>query len=138
VTKSRLSLPSFRRLGRQDSNLGIVDPKSTALPLGHARSSISLRNCGHVAIITCCKCIDKMPIAENVIWIHDHAAGKDPKILVRARTLLLSLRTLPTAPWMAAKRVANCVPGIKTANCQSEPHPTRGRWGKIEFASLLM
>ncbi len=27
-----------RRLGRQDSNLGIVDPKSTALPLGHART----------------------------------------------------------------------------------------------------
>ncbi len=48
---------------------GIVDPKSTALPLGHTRLSTGLLNRKHVAIITYLESIDKIlpPIFEQFL-----------------------------------------------------------------------
>ncbi|SRR6266568_281800 len=79
ITKSSLArVPGFEPLTGQYHlikkaraprfELGIADPKSAALPLGHARSLISLQNRRHVAIIPCCKGIDKVPIHSKITF----------------------------------------------------------------------
>ena len=45
------------------------DPKSDALPLGYARLLIGLQNRKHVAIISYCQGIDKMPIALKFLFL---------------------------------------------------------------------